>query len=63
MNLHKFQQDHPCVIDTIRKHFLNKPSPPEVPLKLKLGKDQDRSSGQTGVIFKLLQNMVPTCFI
>lgn len=58
MNMHKLQQDHPCVIETIRELFLNKPSPPDVPLKLDLGTDRDRSSGQTGVIFKLLNNMV-----
>ena len=58
MNTHKLPQDHPCVIETIRQHYLNKPSPPDVPLKLDSNDDKDRSPGQTGVIFRLLKNKV-----
>ncbi len=58
MNTNKLPQDHPCVIETIRQHYLNKPSPLDVPLKLDSNDDKDRSSGQTGVILKLLKNKV-----
>lgn len=58
MNANKLQQDHPCVIETIRRYYLNKPSPPHVPLKLDSDDDDDRSPGQTGVIFRLLKNRV-----
>jgi hypothetical protein len=34
MNALRLQQDHPCVIEMIRKHFLIPPSPPDVPYKL-----------------------------
>ena len=62
MNAHKLQQDHPCVIEIIRRHFLKKPSPPNVPLKLESSNDKDPSPGQSGVIFKLLKNKVPAMF-
>lgn len=58
MNTHKLPQDHPCVIETIRKHYLIQPSPQDVPLKLDSNDDKDRSPGQTGVIFRLLKNKV-----
>lgn len=58
MNTNKLPQDHPCVIETIRKHYLNKPSPPDVPYKLDSDDNNDRSPGQTGVIFRLLKNQV-----
>ena len=58
MNANKLAQDHPCVIETIRAKYLNPPSPPNVPLKLDSDDKKDRSPGQTGVIFRLLKNMV-----
>jgi hypothetical protein len=58
MNAMKLPQDHPCVIETIRQHYLNKPPPPDAPLKLDSNDLKDRSPGQTGVIFRLLKNMV-----
>lgn len=58
MNANKLPQDHPCVIETIRHRYLNKPSPPEVSLQLDSDDDKDRSPGQTGVIFRLLKNQV-----
>ncbi|KAI9561282.1 hypothetical protein GHT06_012238 [Daphnia sinensis] len=63
MNSKKLPQDHPCVIETIRKHYLNKPSPPNVPLKLDSDDDKDRSPGQTGVIFRLLKNKTNGFFV
>ena len=62
-NSKKLPQDHPCVIETIRKHYLNQPSSPEVPLKLDSNDDHDRSPGQTRVILRLLKNQVLFCFI
>jgi hypothetical protein len=58
INTNKLAQDHPCVIETIRRHYLNKPSPPEMPLKLASDGNEDRSPGQTGVILRLLKNQV-----
>ncbi|XP_057368797.1 protein Star-like [Daphnia carinata] len=63
MNTNKIPQDHPCVIETIRKNYLNKPSPPDVPLKLDKEGDHDRSPGQTGVIFRLLKNQTKGFFV
>ena len=34
MNVNKLEQNHPCVIDTIRRHYLHKPSPNDVPYNL-----------------------------
>ncbi|XP_057368443.1 uncharacterized protein LOC130689518 [Daphnia carinata] len=56
MNGNKLPQDHPCVIETIKRHYLNKPSPPEVPLQLDSNDDKDRSPAQKDVIFRLLKN-------
>ncbi|XP_057368447.2 protein Star-like, partial [Daphnia carinata] len=63
MNANKLPQDHPCVIETIRRHYLNKPSPPDVPLKLASDDSDDRSPGQTGVIFRLLKNQTKGFFV
>lgn len=58
MNSQKLPQDHPCVIETIRKNYMRKPSPPNVPLKLDKDDMTDRSPGQTKVILGLLKNKV-----
>lgn len=50
LNANKLPQDHPCVIETIKRHYLNKPSPPEVPLQLDSDDDKDRSPGQTAMV-------------
>ncbi|XP_057372972.1 protein Star-like [Daphnia carinata] len=63
MNSKKLQQDHPCVIETIRQHYLNKPSPPNIQLKLDSDDDKDRSPGQTGIIFRLLKNKTNGFFV
>ncbi|KAK4010369.1 hypothetical protein OUZ56_019515 [Daphnia magna] len=63
LNANKLPQDHPCVIETIKRHYLNKPSPPEVPLQLDSDDDKDRSPGQTGVIFRLLKNQTNGFFV
>jgi hypothetical protein len=43
MNANKLPQDHPCVIENIRKHYLNKPPPSDAPLKLDSHDLKDRS--------------------
>ncbi|EFX78419.1 hypothetical protein DAPPUDRAFT_105159 [Daphnia pulex] len=57
LNANKLAQDHPCVIETIRRHYLNQPPSPQVPLKLDSDDiSKDESPGQTDVIMKLLKN-------
>lgn len=34
MNKNKLAQNHPCVIEMIRRHYLHDPSPPGVPYDL-----------------------------
>ncbi|XP_046638282.1 protein Star-like [Daphnia pulicaria] len=63
INANKLAQDHPCVIEIIRKHYLNEPSPPNAPLKLGSKDLNDRSPGQTGVIFRLLKNQTNGFFV
>ena len=58
INENKLPQDHPCVIETIRRHYLKAPSPFDVPFNLVSDSDEDRSPGQTGVILRLLKNQV-----
>ena len=60
MNAMKMEQDHPCVIDTIRRHYLNDPSPIEAPYQLDNPNSTlvDLSHGQIPVILELLQNKV-----
>lgn len=58
MNANKMEQDHPCVIETIRQFFLHKPPPSNVPLKLDSNDAGNRSPGQTAVIMRLLKNQV-----
>nr|CAH0103423.1 unnamed protein product [Daphnia galeata] len=63
INENKLPQDHPCVIETIRRHYLKAPSPPDVPLNLVSDSDEDRSPGQTGVILRLLKNQTNGFFV
>lgn len=58
MNANKLPQDHPCVIETIRKKYLREPSPANVPLKLDADTMDDRSRGQTKIIRRILKNKV-----
>lgn len=59
-NDNKLQQDHPCVIELIRKYFLHKPASPDVPLNLKFPNHKNPSDGQSQAILQLLGNMVLT---
>lgn len=58
VNARRLQQDHPCVIEIIRRYYLKKPSPQNAPYKLEESHDKDPSPGQSGVIFSLLKNRV-----
>lgn len=68
MNENKLAQDHPCVIDTIRRHYLDDPSPITVPYNLtddeneRPGYDdaesRDYQSAQSPYILRLLKNKV-----
>lgn len=74
MNEHKLQQDHPCVIEMIQRHFIRPPPPRSVPysfanvtefnpdwsVKSVLDPNGDPSAGQIAHIRKLLKNMVGT---
>lgn len=60
MNANKLAQDHPCVIDMIRRHYLEEPSPPDTPYQLDgdlstIVKDQSQAS-QPSKILGLLKN-------
>ena len=55
MNANKLQQDHPCVIEIIRRFFLNEPPPANVPLILDNPGDMDPSAGQVTAIIKHLK--------
>ncbi|KZS05653.1 Uncharacterized protein APZ42_031100, partial [Daphnia magna] len=63
MNANKMEQDHPCVIETIRQYFLNKPPPSNVPLKLDSNDAGNRSPGQIDVIMRLLKNQTKGFFV
>ena len=60
MNTNKLAQDHPCVIDIIRRHFLHSPSPSGIPYNMtsSLDPNGDPSPGQVPIILRLLKNQV-----
>ncbi len=64
MNSNRLAQDHPCVIDIIRRHYLNAPQPAHVPYNLtnngSTSDNYDPSAGQSSVILNLLKNLVIT---
>ena len=57
-NHNRLQQDHPCVIDLIRRHYLHEPAAPHISLNLKFPNHTNPSQGQSQAILKLLGNMV-----
>ena len=57
-NLNRLQQDHPCVIQLIRRHFLHPPAPKDVPLNLKFPNFTNPSAGQSQTILRYLRNQV-----
>lgn len=60
MNARKMAQNHPCVIDTIRRQYLDEPSPRHVPYQLEQANSTvvDLSHGQVPIILGLLNNKV-----
>ena len=57
MNILRLQQDHPCVIEIIRRTYLTLPSPREE-LNLNYPQVVDQSAGQSTVVLTLLKNKV-----
>jgi hypothetical protein len=62
-NTHRLQQDHPCVLDLIRKNYLKKPWGPEVPFDLHNPKTADPSAGQAKAIMRILRNQANGFFV
>ena len=58
MNEHRLQQDHPCVIETIRRDFLKQPASEKEPLILREPNRIDSSVGQSKAILRHLNNKV-----
>ena len=58
INKYRLQQNHPCVIELIRRHHLKKPSSPDTPYKLEHPEVTDQSAVQTGVVLEHLRNKV-----
>jgi len=58
MNYHRLQQDHPCVINYLRRHILKEPASPHVPLKLDYPEVNDPSMGQSKEILEILRRQV-----
>lgn len=51
-NRNKLEQDHPCVIEIIKKQFLIPPPPPQVSLALNSLPIADHSLGKSAVILR-----------
>ena len=58
MNSDRLQQDHPCVIDTIRRLYLHPPAARDIPYVLNAPTKVDPSAGQAASISKHLKNQV-----
>lgn len=58
MNTERLQQDHPCVLNNIKKHFLNPPAASNEALHLDYPEIADPSVGQTEAVTYLLKNKV-----
>lgn len=58
MNSNRLQQDHPCVINYIQRHFLNGMPEEKIPLMLDYPEVNDPSDGQPIKILDLLNNKV-----
>lgn len=62
MNELKMAQDHPCVVDIIRRQYLHPPAPANVAYNLSgNGTNEinfDPSAGQSQIILDLLKNKV-----
>ncbi|XP_057372133.1 protein Star-like isoform X2 [Daphnia carinata] len=56
VNAHKLQQDHPCVIQLIRRDYLHPPASKSLAYQMDHPDSVDPSDGQSKVILKILQN-------
>ncbi|KAI9559231.1 hypothetical protein GHT06_016020 [Daphnia sinensis] len=54
-NAQKLQQDHPCVIQLIRRYYLHQPASKSFPYQMDHPEIIDPSDGQSKVILKILQ--------
>lgn len=54
MNANRLEQDHPCVVETIRRHFVHPPAERDVPYFLTYPEKKD-PSGVEG--FKILDRL------
>ena len=57
VNIHKLQQDHPCVLSLIKENYLMEPVLSRVP-SVKRG--MDPSAGQSIAVLQILRNLVTT---
>lgn len=62
MNADRLQQDHPCVIETIRRRYLHPPADLDVPYNLAAPNKADPSVGQAASILNYLGNQVRDTF-
>lgn len=62
MNENKLQQDHPCVIEIIRRFYINGPAHAGAPLILANPDEIDPSAGQVTAIIKHLKQR-KVCFL
>ncbi|XP_057367395.1 uncharacterized protein LOC130688432 [Daphnia carinata] len=62
-NQNKLQQDHPCVVQLIRKNYLVRPAPKSVPYQLGNPLLLDPSDGQAKGILRILRNQTNGFFI
>lgn len=58
MNFHRLQQDHPCVVNYLRRHLLKEPALPNLPFKLDYPEVSDPSMGQPNEILQILRHQV-----
>ncbi|XP_046638300.1 uncharacterized protein LOC124316413 [Daphnia pulicaria] len=63
MNADRLQQDHPCVIETIRRRYLHPPADLDVPYNLVAPNKADPSVGQAASILNYLGNQTKGFFI
>lgn len=57
-NANLLQQDHPCVIDIIRRLYLHGPAAPEVHYQLDRPNEMDPSDGRSTATLRLFRNQV-----
>ena len=58
MNYNRLAQDHPCVVNYIRNHFLNEPAPSYKKLNLDYPNVKDQSQGQPKAVLEVLSSLV-----